>query len=138
MKRLLLPLLAAIALPTAVNAETWILMTSGGGFTRSIDASSVVKNGIWRYANLRHKGPHGESITGIKVDCKNQIYIYPMGVHTNSNSELINKRKSKDNWVWIRKAFYSGEEYEETLSMADGGDGALSEGIYQFLCKEWK
>ena len=52
--------------------------------------------------------------------------------------EFINKRKSKDNWVWIRKAFYSGEEYEETLSMADGGDGALSEGIYQFLCKEWE
>tara|TARA_B100000700_G_scaffold98511_1_gene110925 strand:- start:1193 stop:1327 length:135 start_codon:yes stop_codon:yes gene_type:complete len=43
MKRLLLSLLADLALPTAVNAETWILMTSGGGFTRSIDASSVVK-----------------------------------------------------------------------------------------------
>ena len=26
MKRLLFPLLAALALPTAVNAETWLLM----------------------------------------------------------------------------------------------------------------
>ena len=29
MKRLLLPLLAALALPTAVNAETWWLMAAG-------------------------------------------------------------------------------------------------------------
>jgi len=29
MKRLLLPLLAALALPTAVNAETWWLMANG-------------------------------------------------------------------------------------------------------------
>ena len=29
MKKLLLPLLAALALPTAVNAETWWLMAAG-------------------------------------------------------------------------------------------------------------
>tara|TARA_B100000212_G_scaffold58032_1_gene38944 strand:- start:872 stop:1054 length:183 start_codon:yes stop_codon:yes gene_type:complete len=34
MKRLLLPLLAAIALPTAVNAETyWLVMSSKEGST---------------------------------------------------------------------------------------------------------
>ena len=35
MKRLLLPLLAAIALPTAVNAETWYMLgkTSAGTWT---------------------------------------------------------------------------------------------------------
>ena len=31
MKRLLLPLLAALALPTAVNAETWYLLGSVSG-----------------------------------------------------------------------------------------------------------
>ncbi len=51
---------------------------------------------------------------------------------------LLIKEKVKDNWVWIRKKYFTGEEYEEPLSMAGGGDGALSEGIYQFLCKEWK
>ena len=30
MKRLLLPLLAALALPTAVNAETWYLLAKTG------------------------------------------------------------------------------------------------------------
>ena len=31
MKRLLLPLIAALALPTAVNAETWHLLVKGQG-----------------------------------------------------------------------------------------------------------
>ena len=76
MKRLLLPLLASFALPTAVNAGTWILLQSFSGCTRSIDASSVVKNGSWRYANLRYKGPHGGSITGIKIKiAKKKSYI---------------------------------------------------------------
>ena len=34
MKRLLLPLLAALALPTAVNAETWYLMAVGRQMAR--------------------------------------------------------------------------------------------------------
>ena len=34
MKRLLLPLLAALALPTAVNAETWYLLVKQGEGTK--------------------------------------------------------------------------------------------------------
>ena len=128
MKRFLITLLATFALPTAVNAKTWILLQSFSGYTQYIDASSVVKNGSWRYANLRYKGPHGGSITGIKLNCKEEI-LYTDG--------LIFERKSKDYWGWIRKDF-SGEEYEQALPMVNGGDGALSEATYQFLCKEWK
>ena len=41
MKRLLLPLLAALALPTAVNAETWYLLGKGErGATYSIPMES--------------------------------------------------------------------------------------------------
>ena len=41
MKRLLLPLLAAIALPTAVNAETWYLLVKGSkGSMVSVPTSS--------------------------------------------------------------------------------------------------
>ena len=46
MKRLLLPLLAALALPTAVNAETWYLLvkhgegTKGRSYNWSIPTSS--------------------------------------------------------------------------------------------------
>ena len=135
MKRLLLPLLAALALPNAVHAETWILLQSFSGFTRSIDASSIVKNGFWRYANLRYKGPRGGSITGIKVNCKEEIYIYPMEL---TSSDLVFKRKSKDSWVIIEENFFTGEEYEKPVSMDKSGDGELSEEIYQFLCKEWE
>ena len=47
MKRLLLPLLAALALPTAVNAETWIEVANysdkdGQNFIRWIDADSIL------------------------------------------------------------------------------------------------
>ena len=138
MKRLLIPLLAALALPTAVNAETWILLQSFTGHTRSIDASSVIKNGSWRYANLRYDGPYGRpegSITGIKVDCKEEIYIFPMEM---TNSDLFFKRKSKDSWVIIKENFINSEKYEKPVSMVKGGDGELAEEIYQFLCKEWK
>ncbi len=41
MKRLLLPLLAVLALPTAVNAETWYLLGKAGkGATYSIPMES--------------------------------------------------------------------------------------------------
>ncbi len=122
MGKLLLTLLAAFALPTAVNAETRILLQSFTGHTRSIDASSVIKNGSWRYANLRYKGPYGGSITGIKVDCKEKIYIYPDPAVT-----LTLKRKSKDYWV-VNRSY--GEEKTN--------DYEIAEAIYQFLCKEWE
>ena len=129
MKRLLLPLLAALALPTAVNAETWILLQSFRGFTRSIDASSVVKNGSWRYANVRFRGPGGGSISGFKVNCKKETVFFP---------SIIFKRKSKDEWVLIAKNYLTGEEYEKPTNMGKGSEGLLSEFVYQFLCKEWK
>ena len=128
MKRFLTPLLAALALPTAVNAETWILLQSFSGFTRSIDASSVIKNGSWRYANVRFKGPYGGSISGIKVNCKEENVIFPT---------IIFKRKSKDEYVYIAKDI-KGEEYEKPVEMLKGSEGVLSEFIYQFLCNEWK
>ena len=41
MKRLVLPLLAALALPTAVNAETWYLLVKGSkGSMVSVPTSS--------------------------------------------------------------------------------------------------
>ena len=40
MKRFLIPLLAAFALPTAVNAETWWLLVRGESF-------QIVKNVSW-------------------------------------------------------------------------------------------
>ena len=129
MKRLLLPILATLALPTAVNAETWILVNSSGSYSRYIDASSVVKNGSWRYANLKYTSTTGGGHeSGIKVDCKEQIYIYShgqFGVPIN----IKYKRKSKDYWVTDRSE-REGVEISED-------DNKLNEGIYQFLCKEW-
>ena len=42
MKRLLLPLLAAIALPTTVNAESyWLIITAGYNFAEKIEMDSM-------------------------------------------------------------------------------------------------
>ena len=130
MKRLLLPLLAALALPTAVNAETWILVHSSGSYSRYIDASSVVKNGSWRYANLKYTSTTGGGHeSGIKVDCKEQIYIYSTG-QFGVPINIKYKRKSKDYWVSV-----GIDKLEKEVNK---NETKLSEGIYQFLCKEWK
>ena len=104
-------------------------MQSFSGYTRSIDASSVVKNGSWRYANVKFEGPYGASTFGFRVNCKKE---------TVSFSRVSFKRKSKDEWVVIEKSYISGEDYERPTNMGEGSEGLLSEFVYQFLCKEWK
>ena len=134
MKSLLLSLLAALALPTAVNAETWILVHSSGSYSRYIDASSVVKNGSWRYANLKYTSTTGGGHeSGIKVDCKEQIYIYSTG-QFGVPINIKYKRKSKDYWVTDRIDYASSKKGAEISE----DDNKLNEGIYQFLCKEWE
>ena len=58
MKRLLLPLLATILLPTAVNAEIWIDVANYyeelEKGRRYIDASSIYKRGDWIYATYKN------------------------------------------------------------------------------------
>ena len=41
MKRLLLPILAALALPTAVNAESYYLLISGSHINQNVPMSSL-------------------------------------------------------------------------------------------------
>ncbi len=141
MKRLLLPLLAALALPTAVNAETWILVGSKifprdiDGSTNAhkyyIDASTVIKNGNWRYANGKYEGPLLDDINGIKADCKEKIIFYSKIISFFDNDEELLewtfKRINRDNWAATENGVEN--EMEQT---------PLVEGVYQFLCKEWE
>ena len=120
MKSLLLPLLAALALPTAVNAQTWIYITGsygedGGWYERFIDVSSIVKNGHWRYANMKFTGPWGEHIDGIKVNCKTLIFSYNFIKIT---------RRNENYWVDSigKKSTFNDE----------------AEGSFNLLCKEWQ
>ncbi len=57
MKRLLLPLLAALALPTAVNAETvWLVMNASSAMvtipTKSMEDCEA-QGKVWKKANFR-------------------------------------------------------------------------------------
>ena len=101
MKRFLIPLLAALGLPTAVNAETWIQATNFMfdkakqgtmgyelcktdnmcGFGYYVDAKSLVKRGDFVYFYLDVKTidkyaipkDRGFDGTGWIVDCKKKL-----------------------------------------------------------------
>ena len=64
MKRLLLPLLAAIALPTAVNAETiWLLVSHVGGGMQKIEMIDIDTCKI-EAKKLKKAAPFAPKITG--------------------------------------------------------------------------
>ena len=101
MKRLLLPLIAALALPTAVNAETWVQAASlmhddakpgtvgyllckeinNCGMGLFVDVKSIVKRGNFVYFNFDTKPldkyavpKDGEfEAVGWPADCKNKL-----------------------------------------------------------------
>ena len=127
MKRFLLPLLAAFALPTAVSSETWISIGKSKSISHYIDASSVVKNGYKRYANIKYKRPYITNEGVIRADCNEKQYRVLIGTSGGYSLDLIYKRKSKDYWVSVL-----GNDEIKMNSIKP------HEGIYQFLCKEWE
>ena len=120
MKRYLFPLIIFFSQSTPVLSETWIYVTGyyedgGKRYERFIDVSSIVKNGNWRYANMKFTSPRGENTAGIRVNCKNLIFGY----------DVIEVTRSKKNY-WVKD---------------DGGKSAFSkvaEGSLNFLCKKWQ
>ena len=131
MKRFLLPLLAAFALPTAVSSETWILISSSKDQSNYIDASSVVKNGYRRYATIKYQGTYSTNEAGIKADCNEKQYFVSQVIAIGIPVKSHFKRKSKDYWVSV---FSDGSEHKMNLEK----NVKHHEGIYQFLCKKWK
>ncbi len=126
MKRLLLPLLAALALPTAVNAETWIEVANysdkdGQNFIRWIDADSILGRGDWLYAKYRIKTEwsSGKRTKELKINCKKGIYV-----HDFDNSYVRFVRQRNGNW----KLTFFGFGFDESKN-------PQLEGTYKFLCK---
>ena len=119
MKKYLFPLIIFFSQSTPVLSETWVYVTGyyedGIRYERFIDVSSIVKNGNWRYANIKFTSPRGESTAGIRVNCKNLIFGF----------DVIEVTRSKKNY-WVDD---------------DGGKSAFSkvaEGSLNFLCKKWQ
>ncbi len=126
MKRLLIPLLAAIALPSAVNAETWIEVANysdkdGQNFIRWIDADSILGRGDWLYAKYRIKTEwgSGKRTKELKINCKKGIYV-----HDFDNSYVRFVRQRNGNW----KLTFFGFGFDEYKN-------PQLEGTYNFLCK---
>ena len=72
MKRILLPLLAVLALPTAINAETWYLFASHGRGTHTIPTQS--KEACER-AGEKFWDKQGRNWTGFKPNSPGYICI---------------------------------------------------------------
>ena len=120
MKKYLFPLIIFFSQSTPVLSETWIYLTGyyadgNKRYERFIDASSIVKNGNWRYANIKFTGPRGESTGGIRVNCKNLLFGFNVIEITRRNANY-----------WAKY---------------DGGKSSFSreaEESFNFLCKNWK
>ena len=65
MKRLLLPLLAALALPTSVNAESdWLIISNQNGMTKiqMKDTDQCYEQGkLWKMSPIYEKSEYGKS-----------------------------------------------------------------------------
>ncbi len=126
MKLLQLPLLAALALPTAVNAETWIDVANYyEGLEKGrkyIDASSIDKRGDWIYAyfkvgsrkisyrRTRHKFQ-------LKVNCKKGI------INDDTTTPYFQSKRLGDGY-WKLRFFPTEKSRNPQL-----------DGVYNFLCK---
>ena len=93
MKRLLLPLLAALALPTAVNAEV-VELVNDGKYYQSINTGSIFRRGDWIHANIfshTFKGHKSYRTDRMKINCKRRILEINWGALT---------LRRKDNGLW--------------------------------------
>ena len=120
LKRLLLPLLAALALPTAVNAEYWVEIANFGSYIRWIDTHSIDRRGDWFHANIwqRYKNTknYRKQIVGIKINCKRGVFTYE------DYPQLVKTRQK--NGLWNTRFTFKKATKEET-----------AEGVYKMLCK---
>ncbi len=126
MKRIILPLLAALALPTAVNAENWIDVANYyeglGKGRRYIDASSIYKRGDWIYAYFKvgsrkisyRKTRHRFQL---KVNCKKGI------INDDTTTPYIQSKRLGDGY-WKLRFFPTEKSRNPQL-----------DGVYNFLCK---
>ena len=93
MKRLLLPLLAAIALPTAVNAEI-VELVNDGKYYQSINTGSIFRRGDWIHADIfshTDKGSKSYRTDIMKINCKRRILEINWGALT---------LRRKENGLW--------------------------------------
>ena len=131
MKRLLLPLLAALALPTAVNAEIWIDVANyyegSEKGRRYVDASSIYKRGDWIYATFKNTSrPYPPESAyrmerQMKVNCKKGILVDGINITT------VHAERLGDGYWKLRF---------KSILISEKSKNSQLDGSYNFLCKK--
>ena len=125
MKRYLIFLLSALALPTAVNAEIWIDVANYyeelEKGRRYIDASSIYKRGNWIHAKLklgsRKLSYRTRRPMEMKINCKKGIIM------DDTSTPYIQSKRLGDGYWRLR--FFPTEKFKNPQH----------DGAYNFLCK---
>ena len=142
MKRLLLPLIAALSLPTAVNAELVELLNDGrnGKNRQTIRLDMIYRKGDWIYTDMisttyreKQKKSYSDTIR-MKLNCKRRILDFNWG-------GMILYRKENGVWehTWNRFSRRPVKEKKQ-FNLGFGPYTSLifqetAEGAYKNLCK---
>ena len=138
MKRLLLPLLAALALPTAVNAEL-VEIVNDGKNRQTMLKEDIYRRGDWIYSAIYSTTYKGEKVSNdyliLKINCKRRILEFRWRA-------LTLKRKENGLWEENWKKF-SRHNYKEPKQFELPGWPTsdiifqeAAEGVYNILCKK--
>tara|TARA_B100000212_G_scaffold195861_1_gene147807 strand:+ start:3086 stop:3469 length:384 start_codon:yes stop_codon:yes gene_type:complete len=127
MRKLLIPLLTAIALPTAVNAELWIDMANSyeelEKGLRYIKASSIIKKGDWIFAEYKKGSPttsyRARKPYELKINCKKGILV------DDTSTPYIQNVRLGDGY-WKLRFYPSAKKHRKPQLNA----------VYNYLCKK--
>ena len=144
MKRYLFPLIILLSQSIPVLSETWIYITGyyedGIRFNRYIDISSVYEKGSWKYANMKRTMDDSEINVGIRLNCKQGIFLNPISDPDYNTVYFIQVRRIKNNyWVTdgmgIKRDKFVLEKTLPGLSEKKSLHNPEAEGSYKLLCK---
>ena len=142
MKRLLLTLLAALALPTAVNAEYLIdlindsknIHKNDGKNIQKIDTHSLDRRGDWVHANIYTQDYKNKKVRSklvrMKINCKRSILEFNWGVLTLS-------RQKNGLWKerWKELSPFPSKDAKQFEIPGSVIYQETAEGVYKMLCK---
>ena len=138
MKRLLLTLLAALALPTAVNAEL-VEIVNDGKNRQTMLTENISRRGDWIYSAIYSTTYKEEKVSNeyllLKINCKRHILEFRWSALT------LRRKKNglwEENWKKFSRVTYKEPKQFELPYWPTSNIifQETAEGVYNILCKK--